>query len=263
VALKILNRLGYHADTVGNGQEAVDISKSGKYDLILMDCQMPELDGYSATEFIRTAEKQTGKHTVIIAMTAHALKGDREKCLAAGMDDYLTKPIDMKALNDMLEKWIVKIDEDNSRSVFETASVHTSDFDVIRNDIRTKSKSSEKKYVPMEKRAKIIDAERIKDVFGDNTDAIKQFIDLFLKSTEETLVEIDTVIQAKDQDAAKKLFHRLKGSAGNSGMMIMHELCISAEQMVLKVDWPVVDEIFKSIKDQFEQIKIEFAKLYQ
>ena len=93
VAQAQLKKLGYSADVVVNGNEVVKAAENGSYDLIFMDCQMPELDGYEATHKIREAEKHSTHKTHIIAMTAHAMQGDREKCLDAGMDDYISKPI--------------------------------------------------------------------------------------------------------------------------------------------------------------------------
>jgi PAS domain S-box-containing protein len=107
VALKMLNRLGYRADTVADGARAVKALAKQSYDLILMDCQMPEIDGYTATRMIRESRSGATDSTVpIIAMTAHAMKGDRDKCLAAGMDDYLAKPVKPKHLSDMIDKWL-------------------------------------------------------------------------------------------------------------------------------------------------------------
>ncbi|HEY9871155.1 MAG TPA: response regulator [Candidatus Obscuribacterales bacterium] len=105
VAALLLKDLGFVAHIVANGREAVEAASRTRYALILMDCQMPEMDGYEATRLIRKAESLTGVHTPIIALTAHAVEGDREKCLTAGMDDYVSKPVSKAKLKESLERW--------------------------------------------------------------------------------------------------------------------------------------------------------------
>ncbi len=109
VALKILKKFGYNADLATNGLEAIESLELVLYDIVLMDCQMPKMDGYQATSVIRDTESKVLNHaTTIIAMTANAMEGDRDKCLNAGMDDYLAKPVKPQALSNMLNKWLSK-----------------------------------------------------------------------------------------------------------------------------------------------------------
>jgi CheY-like chemotaxis protein/nitrogen-specific signal transduction histidine kinase/HPt (histidine-containing phosphotransfer) domain-containing protein len=118
VARQVLETLGCHVEAVSNGQEALDALANGPYDLVLMDCQMPVMDGYTATQVIRGEEAQEARdrppqrqgigRMPIIALTAHAMLGDRERCLAAGMDDYLAKPFTTEGLRAVLERWLPK-----------------------------------------------------------------------------------------------------------------------------------------------------------
>jgi signal transduction histidine kinase/DNA-binding response OmpR family regulator len=105
VAVRLVERLGYRADVADNGQEAVGMIARLDYDAVLMDCQMPEMDGYEATRNVRRYERDR-RHTPIIAMTAGAMAGDRERCLAAGMDDYISKPIKLHVVAAVLERWV-------------------------------------------------------------------------------------------------------------------------------------------------------------
>ena len=106
VAVHVLERCGFRAHVVNDGREALEALATQRYDAVLMDCQMPDIDGYEATRELRRREDGTGRHTPVIAMTAHAMTGDRERCLEAGMDDYLAKPVRSQALNDVLRRWI-------------------------------------------------------------------------------------------------------------------------------------------------------------
>jgi two-component system, sensor histidine kinase and response regulator len=103
---RLLEKRGHKVKVVANGREAVESLDQDSFDLVLMDMQMPEMDGFEATAELRKREKQTGHHTPIIALTAHAMKGDRERCLEAGMDGYLSKPIFAPELDELLGKYV-------------------------------------------------------------------------------------------------------------------------------------------------------------
>jgi two-component system, sensor histidine kinase and response regulator len=109
IALKIVDKMGYRADVAQNGQEAIEALNQVAYNLVFMDCQMPILDGYEATRIIRNETSSTINPKVpIVAMTAHAMKGAKEECMAAGMDDYISKPITPDTIAEMIRKWIVR-----------------------------------------------------------------------------------------------------------------------------------------------------------
>ena len=110
ITLRLLQKLGLSADAVVNGRQAVEALEKQKYDLVLMDCQMPDMDGFEATAVIRSREG-TSRHQTICALTANAMAGDRERCLAAGMDDYISKPVGLEKLRDALVRWIPSVGE--------------------------------------------------------------------------------------------------------------------------------------------------------
>ena len=102
----MLDKMNIHTDVVANGIEAVNALREVPYDLVLMDCQMPEMDGYEATQVIRADLKKSAETLPILAMTANAMQGDSERCLAAGMNDYISKPVDRETLFAVLSKWL-------------------------------------------------------------------------------------------------------------------------------------------------------------
>jgi CheY-like chemotaxis protein/HPt (histidine-containing phosphotransfer) domain-containing protein len=193
VAVRMLQRLGCRADVAANGLEAVSAVQRVPYDMVLMDCQMPELDGYAATIEIR---RQEGKshHTVIIAMTANALAGDRQQCLAAGMDDYLAKPIASKALEEALRRW---------------------------------TKNEEKlSPPPPEAERGLVDSARLADLaeLGDDPSWLPTLIRRYLDDARGRMEALGSAIDGGDLPAVAELGHALKGSSANIGATRMQEL---------------------------------------
>jgi two-component system, sensor histidine kinase and response regulator len=106
--VRLLEKRGHRVTVAGNGRQALEALAKESFDLVFMDVQMPEMDGMEATQAIREKERNSGLHQLIIALTAHAMKGDREKCLAAGMDGYLTKPIRPQQLDEVLANYVAR-----------------------------------------------------------------------------------------------------------------------------------------------------------
>jgi PAS domain S-box-containing protein len=183
---RLLEKRGHRATIVTNGNEAVSSFSAGTYDLILMDVQMPEMDGFEATAKIRDIEKGRGGHIPIIALTAHAIKGDRERCLAAGMDGYVPKPISPDALFDAISALVP----------------------------RTDTPQAEKEGIKLETQP-AFDKKALLETFDGDQDFLKEIIDMFVADTPKMLKNIKAAIDAKDADALQRTAHALKGMLGN------------------------------------------------
>jgi len=196
LAVKILEKRGHIVVVASNGKEAIEKLKEESLDLILMDVQMPEMDGITATREIRNPQSPIPNRTIpIIAMTAHAMKGDRERCLAAGMDDYISKPIKAEELFKVIEK--------------------------LANGLGDKTKKEEnssavlKKSEPIPK--DIFDLSKALEVVDGDMELFKEIADLFQKNLPDNIAQIREGIAKGDANALEQAAHSLKGSVGNFG----------------------------------------------
>jgi CheY-like chemotaxis protein len=212
VARRMLEKLGYRADVVATGREAVDAVALIPYDLVLMDCQMPELDGYEATRLIRQWEEETGKgtHLPIVAMTANALAGDDQKCFAAGMDDYLSKPVKPDHLRLTLAKWFVSL----------APRVNANEGVMTMN-------GQDAEHEPILDEEVIAGLRELQE--DDGPDILAELIEMYLSDTPPRLGSLKEAIASGDANAVRELAHSVKGSSSNLGAQRMAQLCAQLE----------------------------------
>jgi PAS domain S-box-containing protein len=215
-----LKRLGYTNLTIAaNGQEALDLLATVSYDLVLMDCQMSVLDGYRATELIRQKEAN-GQHTVIIAMTAHAMKGDREKCLAAGMDDYLAKPVDLGKLAAILKRWSEFL-ATNSASNSENKNLletHTENQPNNPRDIKDGDINH------------LINLARLEEISAGDWEFQQELLQAYLEDMKILQEKLQSAIASQDFTAIRSHAHTIKGASSNIGCLFLEEIASILEQ---------------------------------
>jgi len=226
VAVKILEKLGYKSALASNGREAIDLLKKIDYDIVFMDCQMPVMDGYEATRTIRSGNSGViNSKVTVIAMTANALKGDREKCTLAGMDDYITKPISPAIVSDALTRWSPLYKDEDEEVKIESIQPG--------NTFRK---------------------EKLEEDFGDDMDTIHQLINLFVATAEKNIEELSTAVSDRDPSRVKNIAHTIKGSALNIGAVSLPEACLRLEQLCAGGDLSNADILLKVIKTELARL---------
>ncbi|MDE1900705.1 MAG: response regulator [Alphaproteobacteria bacterium] len=204
-ARKLLMKMGFKSiDTVEDGRMALEKSAAEKYDLIILDCQMPGMDGYDVSRAIRAREDGSGTRIPIVAMTANAMIGDREKCVAAGMDDYVSKPITMPRMLEVLMKWLKAGGGGALKPLAAATAVAASPAPV--------------------------DLAHLRDYIGDDEEEKQIVVSMFMSGAEEVLALMEASMVTVDNESWKKAAHKLKGSAANFGARTLQVLCGQAEQ---------------------------------
>ena len=211
VAQNLLKNFGYHADVAANGREALQALEIIPYDLILMDCQMPEMDGYEATREIRSRDWQAAQ-IPIIALTAHATGGEREKCLAAGMDDFISKPIQKENLFQKLAVWLAQSESEKSSMILTKLN-------------EDKPESAEQLPVPP------VDFAVLNDITDNDDDIKREVIEIYLAQTADSLSAIEQAIKVGDAQKLYELAHKTVGGSALCGMTAIVAPMRKLEQM--------------------------------
>jgi two-component system sensor histidine kinase/response regulator len=223
LAVELLEREGYRVDVAGNGVEALKALAGAEYALILMDCQMPGMDGYEATAEIRKNEP-AGRHIPIVAMTAESMQGDRERCLAAGMDDYISKPIEPEKLLQAIRRSLPDFDESET----------SPEPPLPPQEAGTPAPAAEV--------ASPVNLAQLQSMVGDDIGKVRKFLHLFVKTAEPALRALDAAVAAGDTAGLRRQAHLVRGSSANVGAEPMAKLAAQLEELVPE-DWSRAEDL--------------------
>ena len=230
----MLHKLGIRADVAGNGLEAVEAMTRIPYDLVLMDCQMPEMDGFEACIEIRHREltAEFPRKTPIVAMTANAMPGDRERCISGGMDDYLVKPVKIEDLATMLSHWIPGWQTETREQK----------GDQIHNPKLTQDVDQGKPP---------LDIEKIRGMLHGNDQTTYELLNLYLTTTQNLIEQVRKTIRQKDAAACARKAHEIKGASAYVSAWEMLELARLMERAAKREDWDGIQEYLEELEPAF------------
>ncbi len=231
VIVATLQKYGCLVDVANNGAEAINRYKASRYDLIFMDCQMPIVDGYEATEIIREYEKKKGKdRTPIVALTANASKSDRKACLESGMDDFVIKPVRLNMLPEIFNRFSM-----GENSTLDNQSTHYNLKNI--SDHIDQEKIGELK--------KILDNEQLRDVMK-----------LFVEHVDQRLEQLHKAVNENDIDEVESIGHSMKGSSANMGATLMSEMCNEVMESAKTGNLPEsINETLVRLEKEYEIVK--------
>ena len=230
VAIGLARRLGCVVESVCNGREAVEAVGRGRYDVVLMDVQMPEMDGLDATAAIREREQESGRHIPIIALTAHAMQGDRERCLAAGMDGYLTKPLKLGPLREALLAWSLEIE----RATPAEGQIAEAEFQSFS-------------------------FEALRDGCGGEPTLIREVLGSMLRDVPLRLRRLEQAVDDRDGRQVSWEAHGLKGAFLTVGVAALSAACQELETLGERGDFKAIESVHRPIRNQWEVLAVEAA----
>ena len=252
-----LNVLGYAADIVEDGSQALDAWRAKTYAILLTDCQMPEMDGFELTSAIRAAEDETESHLPIVAITANALAGEADRCLAAGMDDYLSKPVEMDKLRQTLSRWMPVGAVDRPAAI--PAAIKDEIGPFAAGQVGVVVRDSDTRDDPagsiVEETGTAVDIGALRSLFGDDDDEIREIFAAFVEPTEATVAEIlDAVAGQSATDVASQA-HKLKSSSRAIGAHNLADLCVALEDAGKEEDWSTIGAVAPQLDGALQAVR--------
>lgn len=246
VMLSLLQRMGFKADVASNGLEAVEAVERGNYDLLFMDVQMSKLDGIEATRRIRVWERERqaaqkeGRPTIIIALTARAMAGDREKCLDAGMDDFLSKPIRAEALEKALETWGPSTRSCGGDKVEPMRAIAAPAIPLMPQ------------INPAEPSA--VDMERLLDFSNGDSRNLQELVNLYLTQMQARLEKMEQALKDSNTREVQHLAHSSAGASSTCGMGRIAQICSEMEKLCMENRLAGAKELFDPLMREFTRI---------
>jgi PAS domain S-box-containing protein len=238
VALAILKKLGLTADAVANGAEVMKVLQSIPYDLVLMDVQMPEMDGLEATRQIRDPGSTALNHQIpVIAMTAYAMQGDREKCLEAGMNDYVSKPVSPQALGEVIAKWLPPEKVDIPRIKDDPGTTSLKDSKATERTVWNRTAMLER-------------------LMGDE-DLARAIMEGFLTDIPRQIEALVELLENGDVPGAVRQAHTIKGAAANMGAEALREVAVETEKAATAKDLRAAEADVQELERRFDRLKQE------
>jgi signal transduction histidine kinase/CheY-like chemotaxis protein/HPt (histidine-containing phosphotransfer) domain-containing protein len=239
LVMALLKKAGHRVSLAVNGAEAVTMWREGDFDLILMDVQMPEVDGFEATRQIRLQEQASGKHVPIVATTAHAMTGDRERCLLAGMDEYLSKPIHRQELLAVLARRGANRVVGPSELPSEPKNIR----EIAANKV-------------------VNSAELLRRLDGD-AQLLGELIEIFLADSDSLVQQVSDAVTSQDPVALERAAHKLNGTVSIFGSRPVMQAALALETMGRDRDLPKAGEVLAQLKDQMEVLQEALGELRQ
>jgi signal transduction histidine kinase/CheY-like chemotaxis protein/HPt (histidine-containing phosphotransfer) domain-containing protein len=254
VAQRLLTLMGISFGGAFNGKEALEQLDKDSYDVVLMDCQMPIMDGYTAVRILRQNEESAGKHMPVIAMTANAMAGDREKCLRAGMDDYMSKPLNRALMEQTLRKWLppgAKTRGDTGATPKPAAA-----------SVPAPAKPAAPSAVPAAPGGAVLDTDVVRDLLDVMGDEFTDLVRVYLEDTPKSLAALEAAAARGDIEGLIAPSHSLKSTSANLGALSLSELAKRLEHGArggtLGAEAPV---IVAEIKRTFARVQQELNAL--